>query len=227
MAEQAQEAAPLNTAIAEAAHGVTLALREGGPYALSRVLRPEDPLTPAAVRILGADVLLPYAAGRPEQRDPADETVVRRSLTAYPPSAGSAVSAWSHHGLTEAARQLLPAAWPASGEPDKGWTEAEPWPRLAHQVSQLAALAVPGLAVDLEERLAPRVVDLSRGFVRAVRRRDWLQAAGLGRWLARLPDVPDTLGLDAGLAFVGNWGAADPRVVLHVVAADRLFGRGR
>ncbi|MEX3100806.1 hypothetical protein [Streptomyces sp. ST1020] len=153
--------------------------------------------------------------------------LVRQALAAYPPTAGSAVSAWSHHGLAESARALLPGAWPAAGDPDTGWTEREPWPRLSHQVSQLAALAVPGLAPGLEERLAARAVDLSRGFVRAVRRRDWLQAAGVGRWLARLPGVPDSLGLAAGLVFVGRWGAADPRVVLQVEAAGRLFGTGR
>ncbi|MGR7003317.1 hypothetical protein ACU686_43955 [Yinghuangia aomiensis] len=89
-----------------------------------------------------------------------------------------------------------------------------------------AALAVPGLADRLAAGLAPRVDDLSRGFVRAVRRRDWLQAAGVGRWLARLPDVPETLGLDTGLVFVGRLGAADPRVDLHVAAAQRVLRAG-
>ncbi|GAQ52017.1 hypothetical protein [Streptomyces acidiscabies] len=217
--------AELHTAVADAATGVILALREGDPYAVSRVLRPEDPLTPAAVRVLGADVLVPYAVSG--HAADGDVPLVRQALAAYPPTAGSAVSAWSHHGLAESARTLLPGSWPAAGDPDTGWTEHEPWPRLSHQVSQLAALAVPGLAPGLEERLAGRTVDLSRGFVRAVRRRDWLQAAGVGRWLARLPGVPDSLGLAAGLVFVGRWGAADPRVVLQVEAARRLFGTGR
>ncbi|WP_246562287.1 hypothetical protein [Streptomyces roseirectus] len=225
MAEQAQEAVPLHTAVADAATGVTLALREGGPYAVSRVLRPEDPLTPAAVRVLGADTLVPYTLGHGPAGD--DGPLVRQALAAYPPTAGSAVSAWSHHGLAQAARTLLPGPWPAGGEPDTDWTARETWPRLSHQVSQLASLATPGLAPALEARLAERTVDLSRGFVRAVRRRDWLQAAGVGRWLARLPGVPDSLGLDAGLVFVAHWGAADPRVVLQVEAARRLFGTGR
>lgn len=64
-----------------------------------------------------------------------------------------------------------------------------------------------------------RPVDVARGFVRAVRRRDWLQAAGAGRWLVLLDGVPDTLGLEAGLAFVAQMGCDDPRVALQVEAA--------
>jgi hypothetical protein len=64
-----------------------------------------------------------------------------------------------------------------------------------------------------------RTVDVARGFVRAVRRRGWLQAAATGRWLTLLDDVPDTLGLDAGLEFVALMGGDDPRVALHLRAA--------
>ncbi|MFF4607731.1 hypothetical protein ACFY12_33960 [Streptomyces sp. NPDC001339] len=218
--------------IADAATGVALALRgEGGPYALSGVLRQEDTLTPAAVRVLGADALAPYAMehlAAPFGAD--DEAVVRQALAAFPPKAdASEVSVWSYRGLVEASHTFLPGAgrqWPAVPEADTGWVGSEPWPKLSHQVSQLAALALPGLAPGLAEQLAARTDDLARGFVRAVRRRDWPQAAGLGRWLARLPDVPRTLGLDSGLAFVRQLGGADPRVTLHIVAAQRFHGRG-
>lgn len=113
-----------------------------------------------------------------------------------------------------------------SPTPATGWIDLDPWPKLAHRVSQLAALALPRLAPGLTEQLSTRTNDLARGFVRAVRRRDWLQAAGVGRWLARLPDVPQTLGLDSGLAFVHQMGGGDPRVALHVAAAHRFYGRG-
>lgn len=64
-----------------------------------------------------------------------------------------------------------------------------------------------------------RPVDVARGFVRAVRRRDWQQAAGAGRWLTVLDGVPDTLGLETGLDFVELMGGSDPRVTLQVQAA--------
>lgn len=222
----------LRSVIADAASGVALALRGGGgPDAVSGILHPDNPFAPAAVRVLGADVLAPYALGHPPPTaDAGDAQTVRMALAAYPPGAdASAVSLWSYGGLAEAARRFLPAdgALPPVPDADMAWTGTDPWQRLAHRVSQLAALAVPGLADGLAASLAPRVDDLSRGFVRAVRRRDWLQAAGVGRWLARLPDVPETLGLDTGLVFVGRLGAADPRVDLHVAAAQRFFGRGR
>ncbi|MGW3013387.1 hypothetical protein ACWC9R_31865 [Streptomyces sp. NPDC001219] len=232
MAEQTQGAVPLSAVIADAATGVALALRgEGDPYALSGVLRQSDALTPAAVRVLGADALAPYAMerlGAPVGAD--DEAVVRQALAAYPPGAdASEVSVWSYRGLVEASHAFLPGGaqhWPPPPEAAAGWVDHDPWPRLSHRVSQLAALALPGLAPGLTEQLATRTDDLARGFVRAVRRRDWLQAAGLGRWLARLPEVPQTLGLDSGLAFVRQMGGGDPRVTLHVAAAQRFYGRG-
>ncbi|MEU9486106.1 hypothetical protein AB0D83_20980 [Streptomyces decoyicus] len=232
MAEQTQGAVPLSAVIADAATGVALALRgEGDPYALSSILRQSDVLAPAALRVLGADALAPYAVehrGAPVGAD--DEEVVRQALTAYPPGAdASDISVWSYRGLVEASHAFLPGSaqhWPPPPEAAAGWVEADPWPKLSHRVSQLAALALPGLAPGLAEQLTARTDDLARGFVRAVRRRDWLQAAGLGRWLARLPDAPQTLGLDSGLAFVRQMGGGDPRVALHVVAAQRFYGRG-
>ncbi|MFI9257555.1 hypothetical protein ACIGT4_07495 [Streptomyces sioyaensis] len=232
MAEQTQGAVPLSAVIADAATGVALALRgEGGPYALSGILRHNDALTPAAVRVLGADALAPYAMehrGAPVA--PEDEAVVRQALAAYPPGAdASEVSSWTYRGLVEASHAFLPAGaqpWPPPPEAATAWVDSTPWPKLSHRVSQLAALALPGLAPGLAEQLTERTDDLSRGFVRAVRRRDWLQAAGLGRWLSRLPDVAPTLGLDSGLAFVRQMGGADPRVALHIVAAQRFYGRG-
>lgn len=231
MAEQTQGAVPLSAVIADAATGVALALRgEGDPYALSSILRQSDALAPAALRVLGADALAPYAVehrGAPVGAD--DEEVVRQALTAYPPGAdASDISVWSYRGLVEASHAFLPGSarhWPQPPRPRPDGSRPTPG-RSFHRVSQLAALALPGLAPGLAEQLTARTDDLARGFVRAVRRRDWLQAAGLGRWLARLPDAPQTLGLDSGLAFVRQMGGGDPRVALHVVAAQRFYGRG-
>ncbi|MET9510029.1 hypothetical protein ABZX62_16485 [Streptomyces flavidovirens] len=230
---------PLSAVVADVATGVVLALRGGGdPYALSRVLPQDDPLAPAAIRVLGADALAPYALDhRSAPAGADDETVVRQALAAYPPGPdASEVSVWTYRGLIEASRALLSGdpgdpgdadrAWPQAPRATAAWITTDPWPKLAFRASQLAALALPGLAPDLADGLAARTDDLARGFVRAVRRRDWLQAAGLGRWLARLPHVPATLGLDSGLVFVQQMSDGDARVALHVVAARQFYGRG-
>jgi hypothetical protein len=235
--------------VADVAQGVASALRGGGgSYALSDVLPPSEAVAPAAVRVLGADVLAPYALGRGPASGPgtmtdsrmtesgttesgtADRALVRGALAAFPPGAdASAVSVWSYRGLVAAARAFLPAdadGWPPEPPAPTAWATTDPWPRLAHRASQLASLSLPGLDTPLTGRLAERTDDLARGFVRAVRRRDWLQAAGLGRWLAGLPDVPDSLGLDSGLVFVRQMSGDDPRVTLHITAAARFYGRG-
>lgn len=228
MAEQAQKNSPLSAAVADVAQGVALALGEGGSYALSGVLVRDDAVALAAVRVLGADVLAPYALDGRGARGGEDESVVRRALAAYPPDAGASdVSVWSYHGLVEASRAYLPGgSWPVHPPAADDWVRTDPWPKLAHRVSQLAALSLPGLAPALADALATRTEDLARGFVRAVRRRDWLQAAGLGRWLAGAPDTPGSLGLDSGLAFVRRMGDGDARVALQAAAARRFHGRG-
>jgi hypothetical protein len=195
-------------------------------------------------------------ATRPGDAGLADEALVRKALAAYPPGAdASDVSVWSYRGLVEASRAFLPGSFgtggygtggygaagdggdggggaggqdgrPAEPQAGTGWPYSDPWPKLAHRASQLGALSLPGLAPALADGLAARTEDLARGFVRAVRRRDWLQAAGIGRWLARVPDVPDTLGLDTGLVYVLRMSGGDPRVALHAAVARRLHGRG-
>jgi hypothetical protein len=252
LAEQAQGNTSLSAVVADVANGVALALDgERGSYALSGVLAQDDPVALAAIRVLGADVLAPYAldgdpahgsrqfggatradgAGRAPGGD-ADQEVVRRALAAYPPGAdASDVSVWSYRGLLEASRAFLPGGGtddlPAA-EPQTGaaWLRTDPWPKLSHRASQLAALSLPGLAPALAAGLAARTEDLARGFVRTVRRRDWPQAAGIGRWLARAQDVPDTLGLDTGLLYVLRMSGGDPRVALHTAVARRFHGRG-
>jgi hypothetical protein len=212
----------------------------------------------AAIRVLGADVLAPYAlggaagvsgapgvsgvsgvasgvsgvaSGGVSAHSGPDGQAVRRALAAYPPGAGaSEVSLWTYRGLVEASRAYLPPAggeeWPADTQAGDGWVATDPWPKLTHRASQLAALSLPGLAPALAAGLAARTEDLARGFVRAVRRRDWPQAAGVGRWLARVPDVPDSLGLGAGLVYVRRMSGGDPRVALHTAAARRFTGDG-
>ncbi|MEV6791710.1 hypothetical protein AB0M87_06860 [Streptomyces sp. NPDC051320] len=193
----------------------------------------------AAVRVIGADLLLPSILyGRDPH--PGDIAVLQRAVIEFPPRTGApAASAWSHWAMESTLRQLAraEAAETAEGlrqagqfsatgtEPGAGWLEQAPWQALTHQLSVLAPLAVPAATSAVNRAANRRPVDVARGFVRAVRRRDWLQAAGAGRWLATLDGVPDTLGLDAGLDFVQLMGGQDARVTLHLRAA-RLIRSG-
>ncbi|MBW1603750.1 hypothetical protein JJV70_16870 [Streptomyces sp. JJ66] len=195
-----------------------------GSLAAATGRAPDDPVLVACVRVLGADALAPALLhGTPP--DPDDVALAAAARDAYPPGAdATAATAWSHWGLDAALRALTGDGVPATA-PDAEWTAGEPWPRLAFRMSQLASLALPGVDSALATAAAKRPVDLGRGFVRAVRRRDWAQAAGLGRWLALVPGVPPTLGLASGLAFVHHLGGmADARVALNVRAAQTLLG---
>lgn len=188
----------------------------------------------AAVRVIGADLLLPSVLYG-HNPHPGDVAVFHRAVREFPPRPdASDATVWSHWGMISALHRTAPAAAPGqpaaavpgSGEPDAAWLEGAPWQAFTHQLSVLAPLAVPAASSAVHRAAAHRVVDLSRGFVRAVRRRNWLQAAGVGRWLSVLDGRPDSLGLDRGLDFVELMGGADARVALHVRVA-RLMAEER
>ncbi|MFD6286492.1 hypothetical protein [Streptomyces sp. NPDC060205] len=249
-----------STRLADAVQGLTSelvsALRSGGPFGLAGSVPgaggPEaaDGLTLAAVRVVGADAVLPNVLrGGPPAPD--DLAVFSGAVHAYPPPAdASPTSAWSHWAMkrtllrlggtadtsspassgtsSDAPRHGTPGHNGSAGqgaEPRAAWLDGASWQSLTHQLAVLAPLAVPGGDCAVARVARDRPVDVARGFVRAVRRRDWLQAAGAGRWLVLLDGVPDTLGLEAGLAFVAQMGSADPRVQLQVEAA-RLMRTG-
>ncbi|MGH3309209.1 MAG: hypothetical protein ACRDP3_01240 [Streptomyces sp.] len=235
--------------VQEFASVVVSALRGGdGRFDLlgSALSRSDDPASVAAVRVLGADALAPCTLSGKLPTE-ADVILFEGAVAAFPPESGSSsVSAWSHWGMRAALGRVLAGDGTGTGTgldgagpdaaglagigpdgddpdaagPDPEWVTAEPWQRMTYQLSQVASLAVPGLPSPLSAAVAKRPVDLARGFVRAVRRRDWLQAAGAARWLAMTDGVPLSLGLDAGLDFVHHMGAADARVALHVRAAQ-------
>ncbi|MEY7976430.1 hypothetical protein AB8O53_08860 [Streptomyces pilosus] len=220
--EQSGTSTRLQAAVQGLASGVVSALRGGGhPHVVPAGDGAEaGDLALAAVRVLGADALLPGLV-RPTPPDPAEVAVFRKAVEAYPPRPDAAPTVrWSHWGMTRALRRLDPSFLPGpSAEPDTGWLEGAGWQYLTHQLAVLAPLAVPGEECAVSALAARRPVDVARGFVRAVRRRDWRQAAGAGRWLTLLPGVPDTVGLEAGLDFVELMGGQDPLVVLQVQAA--------
>ncbi|EGX56060.1 hypothetical protein SZN_29797 [Streptomyces zinciresistens K42] len=218
-------------AVQDLASDVVSALRGGDHVRMSGTGAAMDDvegsLALAAVRVLGADVLLPHVLF-PTPPAPEALAVFRKTAEAYPPRPDAAPTVtWSHRAMR---RTLLRLGEPAPGddgpEPDAAWLDAASWQVLAHQLAVLAPLAVPGEDDAVTRAARRRPVDLARGFVRAVRRRDWQQAAGAGRWLTVVDGVPDTLGLEAGLDFVELMGGGDPRVALQVQAARVLRAAG-
>ncbi|MFI6649195.1 hypothetical protein ACIBI8_16475 [Streptomyces sp. NPDC050529] len=227
--DQSHAPSPLAGAVHDLATEVVLALRSGDHLATvcgAAGIDEDNRTGIAAVRVIGADLLLPSVL-HGHHPHPGDIAVLHRAVREFPPRPDASDAAvWSHWGMMSALHRTASATAPGADEPNAAWLEGAPWQAFTHQLSVLAPLAVPAASSAVHRAAAHRVVDLSRGFVRAVRRRNWLQAAGAGRWLAALDGRPDSLGLDRGLDFVELMGGTDPRVALHVRAA-RLMAEGR
>ncbi|MET9923244.1 MULTISPECIES: hypothetical protein [unclassified Streptomyces] len=229
--DQTHASSPLAGAVHDLATEVVLALRSGDHLATvcgAAGIDEENRTGIAAVRVIGADLLLPSVLyGR--HPHPGDVAVLDRAVREFPPKPDApAATAWSHWHMISTLQRVAqpPGATGTYEEPDAAWLEQAPWQSFTHQLSVLAPLAVPAAPSAVQRAAAARAVDLARGFVRAVRRRDWLQAAGAGRWLAAIGGEPATLGLERGLDFVELMGGHDPRVTLHVRAA-RLMAEAR
>ncbi|MFE1434429.1 hypothetical protein ACFW5G_18735 [Streptomyces griseoaurantiacus] len=222
--EESATSTPLQGAVRDLTTAVVSALRSGD-HARPYLRTGQGEAALAAVRVLGADALLPSVLlGTPPA--PEDLVTYREALKAYPPPPGAApASVWSHRAMARTLHRFdpgppqLPEPAPEPGTED---LRAAPWQTLTHRLAVLAALAVPGADCPVTRVARDRPVDVARGFVRAVRRRDWPQAAGAGRWLTLLDGVPDTLGLEAGLRFVHQMADGEPRVTLHLEAARLL-----
>ncbi|MEU1874420.1 hypothetical protein RKD37_001002 [Streptomyces ambofaciens] len=231
--EQSSTSALLQGTVLDLASDVVSALRSGDHVRAGSTLTgggAGEGVARAAVRVLGADTLLPSVLLRVPP-DPAQLAVFKDAVAAHPPRDDAAPTVvWSHWAMTRALRRTeqpltaLPAEGP-DAEPDAHWLDGAGWQFLTHQLAVLAPLALPGEECAVTRVARGRPVDVARGFVRAVRRRDWQQAAGAGRWLTLLDGVPDTLGLEAGLDFVRLMGGSDPRVALQLEAA-RLMPAG-
>ncbi|MDG9719888.1 hypothetical protein [Streptomyces sp. DH24] len=221
--EQSGTSALLQGAVQDLASDVVSALRSGDHARVSGTTTNGDAggLGLAALRVLGADALLPEVLLR-RPPDPRLVTAFRTAVEAFPPAADAAPTVvWSHWAMARTLRRLGdPVAGDA--EPDASWLDGCTWQNLTHQLAVLAPLALPGEDSAVARAARARPVDVARGFVRAVRRRDWRQAAGAGRWLTLLTGVPDTLGLDTGLDFVELMGGEDPRIALQVRAAQLM-----
>ncbi len=232
--EQSGTSTLLQGAVQDIASDVVSALRGGDHVRMSGTGAADDPeghFALAAVRVLGADLLLPHVLF-PTPPAPEVLAVFRNTVEAFPPRADAAPTVrWSHWAMRRTLSRFdTPLSGPLAGyedaEPDAAWLDAATWQVLTHQLAVLAPLAVPGDDCAVARAARRRPVDVARGFVRAVRRRDWQQAAGAGRWLTLTQGVPDELGLEAGLDFVELMGGNDPRVALQVQAARVIRAAG-
>ncbi|WP_210587024.1 hypothetical protein [Streptomyces sp. GESEQ-35] len=227
--EQSGATPLLQGAVQDAASDVVSALRGGDHVRVSGTGAVDGhggSLALAAVRVLGADLLLPHVLFH---TPPAPETLTafQETVEAFPPRTDAAPTVkWSHWAMSCTLRRLDTPLKDAPVEPDADWLDEASWQVLTHQLAVLAPLALPGADCAVARVTRHRPVDVARGFVRAVRRRDWQQAAGAGRWLTLLDGVPDTLGLEAGLDFVELMGGSDPRVALQVQAARVMRAAG-
>lgn len=228
--EESDTTTPLAGAVQGLTSELVSALRSGGRFRLVGSVTGSDGaaadgLTLAAVRVVGADAVLPGVLRR-TPLEPDDLAVFGKAVHAYPPPAdASPTLVWSHWAMQRTLADLdasFDGAPEHGTEPRAAWLEGAPWQVLTHQLAVLAPLALPGTDCAVARVARTRPVDVARGFVRAVRRRDWLQAAGAGRWLVLLDGVPHTLGLDTGLEFVAQMGCEDPRVALQVEVAQLM-----
>jgi hypothetical protein len=225
--EQSGTSALLQGAVQDLSSDVVSVLRGGGHVQLSggAVDVPGAGLAAAAVRVLGADLLLPHVLTR---IPPLPDTLAafRRTVEAFPPRSDAAPTVvWSHWAMRRTLHRFDQGEQVVA-EPGADWLAAASWQSLTHQLAVLAPLALPGDDSAVTRAARRRPVDVARGFVRAVRRRDWPQAAGAGRWLTLLDGVPDTLGLESGLDFVELMGGSDPRVALQLEATRAMRRTG-
>ncbi|MFE9345099.1 hypothetical protein [Streptomyces olivaceus] len=225
--EQSSTSALLQGTVLDLASDVVSALRSGDHVRAGSTPTAGgagEGVARAAVRVLGADALLPSVLLRVPPA-PGQLAVFKDAVAAHQPRADAAPAVvWSHWAMARTLRRLEhpltgPDAAEPAAEPGADWLDGAGWQTLTHQLAVLAPLALPGEECAVTRAARRRPVDVARGFVRAVRRRDWQQAAGAGRWLTLLDGVPDTLGLEAGLDFVRLMGGSDPRVALQLEAA--------
>ncbi|MFE3435715.1 hypothetical protein ACFXNY_04875, partial [Streptomyces sindenensis] len=149
--DQTHASSPLAGAVHDLATEVVLALRSGDHLATvcgAAGIDEENRTGIAAVRVIGADLLLPSVLyGR--HPHPGDVAVLDRAVREFPPKPDApAATAWSHWHMISTLQRMAPPAPGAAApgtdaEPDAAWLEEAPWQAFTHQLSVLAPLAVP------------------------------------------------------------------------------------
>ncbi|MGP4086845.1 DUF6895 family protein [Streptomyces sp. KR55] len=159
--EQSGTSALLQGAVQDLATAVVSALRGGDHMRATGTETTDDPargLALAAVRVLGADALLPHVLLHTTPA-PEELAVFRASVAGFPPRADAALTVvWSHWAMTRTLRRFEtplddPPAHREREEPDAGWLdtclEACMWD-LSCELLAVAA-SVPGQAASLQD----------------------------------------------------------------------------
>ncbi|MGA4956310.1 hypothetical protein [Streptomyces lavendulocolor] len=187
----------------------------------------------AAVRVLGPDVFAPaLLAGR--SPGPLDREVVAEALRVFPVAPGEPVESMA---LAEAQAALVtrphrsdarpgphPAQDTSSMEDDTHWV---PFTQL---LARMSPLALPGCETALAGLARRRALDVSRGVVRAMLRRDHPTAARLARWsaLVHAPGPAEAaLRPEPVVGHLVQCGTSSARMALDVAVLQRLTGPAR
>ncbi|MEU0271563.1 hypothetical protein [Streptomyces sp. NPDC006307] len=179
----------------------------------------------AAVQVLGPDVFAPalLAGVLP---GPLDREAVAEALRAFPVGPGEPVEAIV---LAEAqaaviARPERPDAGTRQHRTDARTLADADWVSFAQCLARMSPLALPGCESAVAELARRRSLDVSRGVVRAMLRRDYPTAARLARWSALVNGrgAAEALRLEPVVAHVVQCGSSSARMALDVAVLQRL-----
>ncbi|GLW11453.1 hypothetical protein Misp01_65810 [Microtetraspora sp. NBRC 13810] len=208
-------------------------LEEGDGFRLGRFLADSGDRSAglAAVRVLGADVLTPFVLkGLPLPGE--DAALIEAAVRVYPAPQDQP----RETALWRVREAALVRALAALGVDASGWEGLTPvrparqppapeWVPLAVDLVRLACAAPPFTDATVREELARRRLDLTRGLVRALLRRDALSAARLARWLTFDAVTARPPLLAPALEHLEIVGADDARVLLETTIARRTMTR--
>ncbi|MFI5534083.1 hypothetical protein ACIA8O_36655 [Kitasatospora sp. NPDC051853] len=210
------------------------AVRDGGGTAAFPDPADLDPTTHrallAAARVLGVNLFAPQllAGAAPDDATAALLAEARRALPepAAATEGGTLVIAWQDWaaarvlaGTPHADDAPVPAPSPPPGPADVGW---QSW---SVRMAQLSGLALPGLDGAVHDLTRTHTLDLARGTVRAMLRRDPTTAVRLARWLAwaHADGRPVRLEIEPILDRIGFVGDGTNRSGLELAIARRLL----
>lgn len=191
----------------------------------------DEPITLAAIRVLGADALAPYLLGRSRPGEEDLRLVGRCLETAAPDDAPLSARIMVRRLRDRATRQALdhlrglPAELRrpvAHGPLDAA--HAQGWPHWSVVMSQLAPLTLCPEETAVHEHARRHAADLERGVARCLLRRDHPTATRLVRWLT-LPGMTPALDLPAILRHLGFYLTGGVRAALDLAIAEQAVRR--
>ncbi|MFJ3217161.1 hypothetical protein ACIPLC_14715 [Kitasatospora sp. NPDC086801] len=209
------------------------ALRGGGGAAAltgpdTAVPRP----TLAALRVLGADLFTPQllAGAPPDEPTAVLLTEARRVFPTPGSAAAPADAALVIEWQDWAAEQVLARTPYGTGAPPPApppGPETVGWQTWSVRMAQLSVLALPELDGPVHDAARAHTLDLARGAVRSMLRRDLPTAARLARWLAwaGAEGRPLQLEVEPVLERIRLAGNGSARTGLELAVARRLLDR--